>query len=266
MKANHTSAAGPVPALAGRRIVVTRAAHQAAALAQQLVAVGATPLLMPAIRIEPVADLRPLDEAVQKLARYHWLIFSSANGVEIFCRRLSSLGYDPAALDPLKVAAVGPATAAALAEQGIRVDLVPEAFVAEALSAALGDLAGCRILLPRAAAGRREIAAWLAQQGAVVDDIAVYETRPGRLDERALAELKKGVDAVTFTSGLTVRYFVRMAGAEFLAQTAVACIGPITAATARDLGLRVDIVAGEYTGAGLVSALARYFGTEENRE
>lgn len=249
--------------LVGRRIVVTRAAHQAAALAQQLAAAGATPLIIPAIRIMPVADSALLDEAIHRLISYDWIIFSSANGVEIFCRRLASLGFDPGALNQAKIAAVGPATAAALNEQGVGVDFVPPEFVAEAVTAALGHLSGCRILLPRAAAGRREVAAQLGQQGAIVDDIAVYETVPGRLEAGAEAELQKGVDAVTFTSGLTVRYFLKMAGAGVLAQSAVACIGPITAATARQLGLAVAVVADEYTGAGLVAALARYFLKEQ---
>jgi uroporphyrinogen III methyltransferase / synthase len=262
MKDSEISAHRLAMALAGRRIVVTRAAHQATGLARQLAEVGATPLVMPAIRIAPVADLGPFDEAIRHLEAYHWVIFSSVNGVEIFCRRLAGLGYGQAALDQTKVAAVGPATAAALDERGIRVDLVPEEFVAEALIASLGELRGCRILLPRAAAGRREVADQLAQQGALVDDMAVYETLPGRLDENALAELQKGVDAVTFTSGLTVRYFVGMAGAELLARSVVACIGPVTAATACELGLPVAIVAPEYTSGGLVAALARYFARE----
>jgi uroporphyrinogen-III synthase len=252
--------------LVGRRIVVTRAAHQAAELAQQLAAAGAIPLVMPAIRIAPVADLGPLDAAIEQIGAYDWLIFSSTNGVEIFCRRLAVLGYSLAAPVAPKVAAVGPATAAALEQQGVHVDLVPEEFVAEAVIAALGDVRDCRILLPRAAAGRREVAVHLVQQGAVVDDVAIYETVPAELDETALSELKKGVDAVTFASGLTVRHFVRLAGLELLAQTTVACIGPITAATARDLGLNVAVVAPQYTGGGLVAALARHFEKEENHE
>jgi uroporphyrinogen III methyltransferase / synthase len=210
--------------------------------------------------------LGPLDAAIEQIGAYDWLIFSSVNGVEIFCRRLAALGHGPAALSGAKVAAVGPATAAALTEQGMRVDLVPAEFVAEAVIAALRDVRDCRILLPRAAAGRREVAARLAQQGAVVDDVAIYETVPAELDETALSELKKGVDAVTFASGLTVRHFVRLAGLELLARTVVACIGPITAAAARDLGLNVAVVAPQYTGGGLVAALARYFENEENRE
>jgi uroporphyrinogen-III synthase len=254
----------PAP-LSGKRIVVTRTAHQAGDLAAQLAAAGATPLLIPAIRIAPLADLRPLDDAIQRLYPasgqapfYDWLLFTSVNAVAIFWSRYLAVTQAAALRQPVKVAAVGAVTAAALNERGIPISLTPPEFIAEALLAGLGDVAGQRILLPRAAAGRREVADWLRERGAWVDDIPLYETLPAELDAAAQAELARGVDAITFASSSAVRHLHRLAPA-LLQQTPLVCIGPITAATARQLGLEVAAVAEEYSGSGLVMALRLFF-------
>lgn len=253
--------------LQGKRIVVTRARHQAQSLSDKLSELGATPVVIPAIRIAPMPDTQPLDRAIAALSGYNWLIFTSSNGVEIFWQRLEAIGLDSSTFDAVKAAAVGPATARALRQHGVQPDFVPDEFVGEAIAAGLGDdLTGQRILLPRAEIGREKLVQMLVARGAHVDDVPSYRTLPATMDAADLAELERGVDAITFTSGSTARNFVaavkERADGEILSffeNTVVACIGPVTAEAARELGLDVDVVATEYTTDGLVEALATYF-------
>ncbi len=249
---------GPEP-LRGLRIIVTRASEWAGEFSQRLAALGAQPLEMPAIRIAPVEDTGPLDGAIAQLSGYDWAIFTSQNGVSAFWQRLEALGLDGRALHPLRIAAIGPATAAALRARGIEPDYVPEEFVAEAILAGIGDVAGQRILLPRADIARPLLAEGLRARGAIVDEIAAYRTLPadGPLPD---PDRLRQADAITFTSSSTVRHFVQAAGGpEALRGLVVACIGPITAATCREVGLTPHVVAEEYTLEGLVQALIRYF-------
>jgi len=163
------------------------------------------------------------------------------------------------------IAAIGPATAHALEAHGVAVTLIPDEYVAESIVASIGDVRGQRILLPRADIAREALALELRQRGAVVDEIAAYRTLPAQPDPSGLAELQRGVDVITFTSSSTVRNFVALVGQEaILSHTLIACIGPITANTARELGWRVDIMAREYTMTGLVAALAEYFSTNQH--
>jgi uroporphyrinogen-III synthase len=260
--------------LKGRRILVTRPRAQAAALCDRLAALGAVPIPFPTIEIAPMEDYAALDRALAALERYDWLIFTSVNGVSAFWERLARAGADDAALRPLpRIAAIGPATARALERRGVRAEFVPEEYVAEAIVDGLGRVEGQWILLPRAEIAREALADELGRRGAVVHEIAAYRTLPASPDPQGLAELRRGVDAVTFTSSSTVRNFVALAGPALSAGfpsencgagrringAAVACIGPVTAQTARELGLRVDVVAREYTTDGLVAALADYF-------
>jgi uroporphyrinogen III methyltransferase/synthase len=231
--------------LAGRRIVITRPEPDARRLAERLRALGATPIVVPAIRIE-FTDPPELDDALARIAGYHWVIFTSRNGVEAVFRRTRSIAGP-------RVAAIGPATAQALRQHGVEADLMPPEYVAEAVLDALGDVAGRRCLLPRADIAREALAAGLVARGAVVDEIAAYRTRP--LAERR-ADLGT-VDAVTFTSSSTVRGF--LAGGPVPAGARVVCIGPITADTARSCGLAVSAVAQEYTEDGLIAALQAAF-------
>lgn len=244
-------------ALAGKRIVVTRPRAQAAGLYQQLAALGAEPILFPTIEIAPVDDYRALDRALSQLAHYRWLIFTSVNGVAAFWDRWERAGGGslPTAL---RVAAIGPATAAALEQRGARPALIPHEYVAEAILDQIGPVEGKWILLPRADLAREVLADELGRRGAIVHEIAVYRTLPAAPDPHGLAELRRGVDALTFTSSSTVRNFVALVGREISA-VCVACIGPITAQTARQLGLPVHVVARTYTSAGLVAALAKHF-------
>jgi uroporphyrinogen III methyltransferase/synthase len=253
--------------LAGRRVVVTRPQAQAAGLAERLAALGATPILLPVITIEPASDPGPLDEAIGRLGRYDWIVFTSANGVAIFWQRLAAAGLGQSALDGVRLAAIGPATAAALAERGRQPDFVPTEYVAEQIAAGLGDVTGQAILLPRAELARPALAEMLAAAGARVEEIATYQSAPVEPAEAALAELVAGVDAITFTSSSTVHAFCELIqrrlgdgpSRALLTGAVIACIGPITAATARERGLEPAVIAREYTADGLAKALAEHF-------
>ena len=252
--------------LAGRRIVVTRARAQADELTAALVALGAEVIAAPVIRIEPLADLALLRAALADLSRYTWIVFTSRNTVDVVCDRLPEWGVAPAALAARPVAAIGPATAAALTERGIAPALVPPQFVAESVVAALaarGNLRGARVLLPRAEQARDALPEGLRALGAAVDVIPVYRTVAETTDGADLAaQLAAGrVDAVTFTSSSTVQHFVELVGRDVAARSryVAAVIGPVTAATARELGLPVAVEAAEYTAPGLVQAMVRHF-------
>ncbi len=267
----HTGVQRP---LAGRRIAITRAEEQAAELAARLEALGAEAIVCPAIAIAPPADFAPLDRAIAQLGRYDWVIFTSVNGVRALVSRMAALGYDVAALRGCKLGAIGPATARALAEHGLAAAFVPSAYVAEAIVEEIGNIAGQRILLPRADIARAALTAGLRARGALVDEVAVYRTIPGAGIERLRGLLQAGaIDAITFTSSSTVRYLLEgltAAGlrdeeaAELVNRAAVVCIGPVTADTARRAGLRVDVVAARYTTAGLVEALADWLACAEH--
>lgn len=255
--------------LAGRRIVVTRAREQAGELVQALAGLGAAVIAAPAIQIEPLADLEPLHAAVADLGHYAWLVFTSQNTVRFVGERLRVWGIDPKDLTRTSVAAIGPATADALAEFGITATLVPERFIAEAVVEAMalrGELRGRHVLLPRALEARDALPEGLRAHGAVVDVVPVYRTVRAAGDGGALAaEVLAGrIDIVTFTSSSTVRSFVELVGPEAAGsgRFAVAVIGPVTAATARAAGLPVTVEATEFTVPGLVAALVRHFGRE----
>ena len=265
MPSPRTSSARP---LAGRRIVVTRAREQAGALSDALRANGAEVIVAPMIRIEPLGAeaLAPLRAALEQLGRYRWVVFTSANTVRIVCDRLAEWGVSPSVFAGAPVAAIGPATASALSEHGVQADVVPERFVAESVVEALaarGGLRGARVLLPRALEARDALPDGLRAFGAETEIIPVYRTVTAAGDGRALAaDLLGGrVDAVTFTSSSTVRHFTELVGAEAAGcgRFVTAAIGPVTAATARELGLDVAIEAEEYTVPGLVAALVRHF-------
>lgn len=277
--------------LQGKRILVTRTREQAHAFSQRLQSLGAKPIEFPTIRIEPPSDWSDLDTALGKLfladARqqlyYSWLVFTSANGVHIFCQRLQSLGLQIQHLNDARIAAIGPATAAALKSYGIVADLVPAEYIAESVAASLLEdarqrgesLQGKRILLPRAAEARKILVTQLQQAGAIVDEVAAYYTFPVAGDDeqgRAILDLliRQEIDIITFTSSSTVRNFMqwltsserqgnhsstRLMTAN--SQLKIASIGPITSQTARELGLTVHIEAQEFTIEGLVEAIVR---------
>ena len=238
--------------LAGRRVVVTRAREQATALCEVLTRHGAVPVLFPTIAFERVdVDLEPLSS-------YDWVIFTSVNGVRFFFEQLDATV--PAALPAsLRIGAVGPVTRAALDARGVSVHAMPDEFRAATLVGALGDLTGSRVLVPRADIGRRDLVSALERAGAVVHDVAVYRTVPAKPDAASLAALRRGADAVTFTSPSTVRNFLALLGDEgrgLLAGAVVAAIGAVTSSAAREEGIRVDVQPDVSTTDALVEALA----------
>ena len=253
--------------LAGRRIVVTRARAQVGTLRAMLEADGAEVVEFPTIRIAPPEDLAPLDGAIARLAEYGWIVFTSRNGVAALCDRMRALGCDLGVLRGVRLASIGPGTADALRSAGLPVDLAPAEFRAEALVETFAgvDLRGVRVLLPRAAVARDALPDGLRAHGALVDVVPAYRTEVER--EHALEVRRRlvaeRVDAVTFTSSSTVRNFVELLGADagrVLDATLVACIGPVTAASARSCGLRIGLVADHYTMMGLVAALRAALG------
>lgn len=255
-------------ALAGLTVLVTRPRDQAAALSDRLRAHGARVLETPTIRIADPTDPAPLAGAVARLEGYDWVVVTSVNGVRKLLEAVSE-GGALAALRRARLAAIGPATAGALEAAGLRAEVVPERYRAEALRDAIlaaaapedagvaaRPLAGVRILLPRAAEARETLPRGLKAAGATVDEVPAYLTLP---DERDAAPLRAAIaagrpDWVTFTSSSTVRNYVSLVGPE-TGGAAVAAIGPVTAGTARELGLEVRVVAREYTIPGLVRAL-----------
>ncbi|MDP9440150.1 MAG: uroporphyrinogen-III C-methyltransferase [Actinomycetota bacterium] len=257
--------------LFGRRIVVTRARAQAGELSTELVGLGAEVREFPTIEVRPPEDFGPLDGAILSLDSFDWLVFTSVNGVDAFLERLRQHGLDLRAVPrEAKVAAIGPATAGALEAVGLRVDVVPEEFRAEALIEAIkdGSLANKRVLIPRAKVAREVLPERLREAGAEVVVPPAYETVPSSEGKEALArELEAGsIDCVTFTASSTVENFVGAFGAgeasRLLAGARVVCIGPITADTARGFGLGVDAEAREYTIPGLVEAVVDLLATD----
>ncbi len=248
--------------LFGRRIIVTRAREQAGTLAGRLRELGAEAIELPTIEIAPAADYGPLDRAIANLACYDWLLFTSANGVRYFMERLDRSAADLRSLRA-RICAIGPATRAAVEALHLKCDLMGREYVAEGLLEAFAahDLAGRRILLPRAAVARDLVPAGLARRGAVVDVVEAYRTViPEDAADRAREVLAGRPDAITFTSSSTVQNFAAIAGAESLAGLKVFSIGPITSATARSLGIEVTAEAREFTIDGLLAAILERLG------
>jgi len=249
--------------LFGLRVLVTRSRAQASRLSARLRALGAEPVEFPSIKILPPEDWAPLDRAIVHLDRYDWVIFTSANGVRFFWERLERAGKDGRAFAGIRLGAIGPATGDALRQRGLRADLVPSRYVAEAVLAEIGPVEGLRVLLPRADLARPALAEGLRRAGATVEEVVAYRTvRPSEGDaegvRRALADGE--IDVLTFTSSSTVRNLLTALDPlpPLPESTIVACIGPITAQTAREAGLPVHVVAAEHTIEGLVGALVEY--------
>ena len=247
--------------LSGKRVIVTRARAQASGFAARLRELGADVVQLPVIRIVPPEDPAPLRQAAEAAGTFDWIVFTSANGVERFFAALAEAGGDARALGGVSVCAIGPATAAELAKHGVRADLVPPEFVAEAALEALAaadDLSGKRILIPRAAEARAVLPDGLRERGAEVVEVAAYRTvSDGTGAEGVRAQLDAGeIDWVTFTAGSTVRSFAELLGAD-AGKARVASIGPITSAALRERGMRVDVEADEYTIPGLLQAILR---------
>jgi uroporphyrinogen III methyltransferase/synthase len=256
--------------LFGRRALVTRAREQASALSDLLREYGAEPVEFPVIRIAPPPDYAELDSALHRLPEYGWVVFTSANAVRAVRDRLQALGMDIRAFGEAKVAAIGPTTAGTLEEIGLKADFLPTQFVTEAVIEQWPepDMAGVRVLLPRAKEAREILPDKLRELWAEVDVVTAYETvRDATAADRLREELLNGeIQVVTFTSSSTVKNFVESLGAEHVPQAlagiTVASIGPITSQTARELGIAPTVEAKEHTIPGLVQALEEHFRRE----
>jgi uroporphyrinogen III methyltransferase/synthase len=255
--------------LFGRRIVVTRAREQASDFVARLSGLGAECVEFPTIEVIPPPSWKELDRAIGNLERYQWLVFTSVNGVRHFFDRLQDTGQDARSLKGIRIAAIGPKTGDAIREQGVRPDLVPEEYRAEAVVEAFKKqgVKGMRILLPRAAEAREVLPQQLQDMGAAVEVVEAYRTvRPEGARDEVRAMLEKGaIHMVTFTSSSTVNNFMEMFEGEregllkWMEEVAVACIGPVTAKTAQEKGLSVRVTPPEYTIEALTGAIVEYF-------
>jgi uroporphyrinogen III methyltransferase / synthase len=259
--------------LKGRTIVITRARAQAAEFAAELEDLGARVISCPTIEIVAPESYALLDQAIEDLYGYDWLIFTSVNGVDYFLRRMETRGHATSELDELRVCAIGEATAFRLREARIHVDVIPEQFKAEGAYTAIESYVGGRagldrlaFLIPRAAVARDYLPKALEDAGARVDVVPAYRTVRPQTSERGRVEamLAGGaVDCITFTSSSTVANFAALFDTTDLSQllegVRVACIGDITAATAREYNLQTDILPNEYTIPALTRAIVDYY-------
>lgn len=241
--------------LFGKRILVTRARSQASKLSEMLSALGAKCIEMPAIKIvKPSDNYQAVDTALTQIHNYDYIIFTSENGVKHFFERLQLKNLDARSLANSKIAAIGSATSAELSLHGINADFVPNEFRAEALIELLKDkVSGKRVLIPRAEEAREILPQELIRFGADVEVVPVYKTISAIEGRFNLDD----IDLVTFTSSSTVKNFVNAVGAESLKNIKTAAIGPITAEALRNVGIKADIEAEEYTIKGLVEAIVR---------
>jgi uroporphyrinogen III methyltransferase/synthase len=257
--------------LFGKRVLVTRPREQAADLVDRLEAMGAEAIEAPMIRIVPPEDYGPLDEACARAGTFDWIVFSSAHAVDAFVERVIAGPRDLRSLNGAKLCGVGPATSERLARYGLKVDLMPPEYRAEAMLRALsetGDVRGLKVLLPRADIAREVVAEELRKQGAEVTEVIAYRTtaveaeREGEPDIYRML-LEHRIDVVTFASASAVRSFVRVLGAEpaadLLSATIVASIGPVTAEAASQFNIKTTIMPAAYTIPALVDAIVEYF-------
>jgi uroporphyrinogen-III synthase len=260
---------GAAQPLAGKRILITRAHHQAAEMARELEALGATVVSIPTIEIRPPQSFQPLDKALKKLPAYDWLILTSVNGVNALRKRIDKVEMHIGMLKHLQIAAIGPATRDAITKLGLKVVVTPDQYVAESVVAALQDkVSGKRVLLVRAKVARDVIPQELRKAGAEVDVAEAYETVvPTNSAEKIRALLSDETtrpNVITFTSSSTAANFVTLLGAGVSPKTAVqgialASIGPVTTKTLAENGLHADIEATDYTVPGLIAAIVKHF-------
>jgi uroporphyrinogen-III synthase/uroporphyrinogen III methyltransferase/synthase len=249
--------------LSGRRVLVTRAAHQVGKLSDGLRALGAEPVEVPILDIRPPASFKPLDQALHHLNHYHWLILTSANTVRALTERTAELGIPLQPPITLKVATVGDATAAAARAAGFAVTLVPESYVAESMLRGLTSLvSGRKVLLARAAIARDLVPEVLRKAGAEVTVVDAYQNvMPEDAPERLRNALASGIDAATFTSSSSASHLAdaaRVAGIKFpFAKVAAVSIGPVTSRTLRELGWEPAAEANPSDIPGLISATVR---------
>ena len=246
--------------LAGRRVVITREEERAREAKALLESLGAEPIVFPTVAFAAI-ESPELEQAAARLDHYDWIIFSSANAVRFFLSRFKETKIGP---NGPRVAAVGAVTARLLMEKGLRVDFVPQEFTGEALAAGIGAR-GRRFLLPRSRIGRVELVDALRKQGALVDDIPIYDTVPAQPTLMQMAQLALGFDAILFASPSAVHYYLELTESEPIIQehtraAIIACIGPTTAAACEARGLPVHVVPAQHTMADMIRALADEIG------
>jgi uroporphyrinogen III methyltransferase/synthase len=258
--------------LEGRTVIVTRAASQAADLTTLLEGYGAKVIVCPTIEIREPDNYDRLDEALDHLYGYDWLIFTSTNGVEFFLKRLIDRGHQVSDLDEIKVCAIGQRTSDKLHDAHVHVDLIPSQSTAEGVYTALSEfnnLQGLNVLLPRAATGREVLPGALQKAGARVDVVTTYQTvLPDNIDRGKLAAMLAGSgDCIAFTSPSTIKNLAKLFDTHDLGKTlpglAVACIGSVTAEAAAEYGLKVDIQPDQFTTNDLAQAIAAYFDADK---
>jgi uroporphyrinogen III methyltransferase/synthase len=253
--------------LFGKRIVITRARAQASGLVSRLSKLGAQCIEIPTIQIVPPEETAPLINSIENIKDYDWLIFTSVNGVKFFFDALFDMGHDVRILGHLKFACIGPVTKERLKTYCIISDILPASYRAESVIDAFSTvkIKGKKILLPRAKQARTVLPKELTKMGAIVDDIAAYETRLNTDGKEDLMSLLKNseIDAITFTSSSTVSNFMSQIESKsvkkLLKNVVIASIGPITSDTARSLDIYPDIEAKEFTIKGLVNSLLEYY-------
>ncbi|MEW6730608.1 MAG: uroporphyrinogen-III synthase [Acidobacteriota bacterium] len=263
--------------LAGRRILITRARRSSDELSVRLQEWGAEVICCPTIEIVAPTSFQPLDKAIEKLANYDWIIFTSKNAVEVFLDRLTKLGQDRQLLAKCKILAVGATTAHSLTAAGVTVTLLPKQYCAEGALASLQDyysdnkkLRACRFLFPRAAQGREVLVTELQRLGAQIDLVEAYRTQTPADAYDTLGKIfaHQSLDVITFTSPSTIHNLAEILTPQplsvLLANSIVACIGPVTAAAAREYGLTVSICPTESSAAMLALAVREHFEKSAN--
>ena len=258
----------PILPLRNKTVLVTRAAEQSSKFTSLLQQQGANVVEMPALTITPPTEWTDLDLAIAYLASFQWLILTSANGVNYFCDRLYSLGYDTRALGQTKIAVVGRKTAAVLKNRGLNADFIPPNYVADSMVDSFPEaLSGQKLLFPRVESGGREVLVReFGDRGAEVVEVAAYQSKcPEKMDASAWQALQRGkIDIITFASSKTVKNFCQLLkqsesyNDRLLDRVCIASIGPQTSKTCRELIGRVDLEAKEYTLEGLTAAIANY--------
>lgn len=214
------------------------------------------------IEVTPPHDTEPIDNSIRNLSTYDWVIFTSVNGVKFFLQRMAVLNISTSYLNYVRIAAIGPVTSAAIQRIGRNPDYVPSEFLSESMARGLGALHGKRILLPRANIASKKLPVQLRDKGASVDEVVAYQTVvPRELDgDRLKTVLESGVDMIIFTSPSTVRNFINalghVRGMKDLINVRIACIGPVTAEAAKQLGMDVNVIANPHTIDALVEAIA----------
>lgn len=253
--------------LFGKRVLITRSRNQASVLAEKIESLGGEPYEFPTIEIADPDDFNPLDRAIAEIDSYDWLVLTSVNGVQSFMNRMQVQRTDIRRLSQAKIVAIGPKTREEIEKYGIFCEFMPEEFVAEAILEVFRgeELKGKKVLLPRADIARKVLPETLRSMGAEVNEAIAYRTVMGEGNTEELIKLleEKRIHVLTFTSSSTVKNFVKKLGSDnvqrLLAGVMVASIGPITSASAGELGIAVDVQAKEYTIEGLVQAVLDYF-------